>query len=50
MSYTTSIPLILAVLCEDCKHITISYHHECARCGSKAIVNLQALLEKELVK
>lgn len=46
--YPESVPLVEAMLCEDCKEITASKKSTCAICGSTAIWPLTALLEPTL--
>lgn len=41
-----TVPLDRAVLCENCQLITESTGPDCGYCGSKAITNLQKLLER----
>jgi hypothetical protein len=41
------IPLLTAVLCEECERISESPNETCVGCGSKAITNLSRLLAKE---
>jgi hypothetical protein len=44
---TCSIPLELAVYCVNCGTISNSQPHECAVCGSHAVLRVQPILDPD---
>jgi hypothetical protein len=44
---TCSIPLELAVYCVNCNTISNSRPHECAVCGSQAVLLVQPILDPD---
>lgn len=41
------IPLKFAVLCSECEAITRGRNHQCEICGSGALLNLAAILNRD---
>jgi rRNA maturation endonuclease Nob1 len=44
-----TIPLKFAVLCAECESISRGRNHACEVCGSQAVLNLAAVLDRNSV-